>query len=631
MGLREPSEITQLSTNVADSNKEIKKLEKECEKEAKIRSDDHHEFTIKKNDLMQAMDGTEGAIEMMEGSKAASFLQLKPVAHKVSDVLSMAIENDAFHPKTEREADLATSLLALDDKQDPAQAKMDASMGSKYHSQEIIESLMQILKTFKVKKNELETSEADTKHTFDMAQQSRMNQLQAFRDQVDRTEEIIATKEEEENQYSAQKDSTEEDKESDETFLDELVKDCEKTADAFDQRSKSRSGEMAALSEALVILKGKVAETYGANKKLNLLSTSTGADDVSKLANAEGHWVWVPGFMQISADSNLQGVDETTKKVIKYLTRKASSLQSASLSTLCLKARADHFVKVRTMIKDLIAKLEADAEAEQDQKGWCDEEMEKATSKRDENIGAMEGDMASIAKTSATIDQLTREIAELEVEIADLYKALNEATDLRKAQKATNDKTVADATAGLNAVKAAIKVLEDFYGSFVQVKAAYKPPKGDADGNTVGDLAPDTGFSSDDEYAGNQDAATGILGLMAVIESDFEGTIDKTKDEEKEAAKEFDTFKSDTEGDLDEKKGAVDEKQGDLKTAKADLVDYKDDLKKEALDELAKLKPACVGTGMDYQERVARREQEIESLKTAYNIFDDMAFLQKKH
>merc|ERR1719217_699341 len=125
------------------------------------------------------------------------------------------------------------------------------------------------------------------------------------------------------------------------------------------------------------------------------------------------------------------------------------------------------------------------------------------------------------------------------------------------------------------------------------------------------------------------------MGLMAVIKSDFEGTIDATKDAEKSAADEFDTFKSDTEGDLDEKKGLVDEKQGDLKTKKADLVNYKDDLKnhgdlkKEALDELAKLKPACVGTGMDYAERVARREQEIESLKNAYLIFDDMSLLQK--
>merc|ERR1719191_1782526 len=281
-----------------------------------------------------------------------------------------------------------------------------------------------------------------------------MNQLQSFRDQVDRTEEIIASKEEEKNKCSADKEQTETDKESDETFLEELVKECEKTADAFDQRSKSRSNEMAALAEAYTILKGKVAATYGANKKLNLLSTSTGQDEVSKLANAEGHWVWVPEFMQITADSNLQGDDETAQKIVKYLARKAKSLGSATLSTLVLKAQGDHFVKVRTMIKDLIAKLEADAEAEQDQKGWCDEEMEKATSKRDENIGAMEGDMASITKTTATIDTLSREMAKLEIEIADLYKALNQATELRKSEKATNEKTVADATAGLNAVKA---------------------------------------------------------------------------------------------------------------------------------------------------------------------------------
>jgi uncharacterized coiled-coil DUF342 family protein len=635
------SEITQMDSSVQDSNKEIKKLKKECEEEAKVRSDDHHEFTIKKNDIVQAIAGTEGAIEMMEASKAASFLQMKPVASKVSKVIATAIERDAFHPKTKKQAALLTALMELDDKvdQDPAQAKMDAAMGSKFHSNEIIESLMSILKDFKVQKNEIETSEADKKHTFDMAQASRMNQLKSFEDQVARSEEIIASKEEDKNQCEKDKASTEADKEADETFLEELVKECEKTAESYDARSKSRSKEMAALAEALTILKGKVAETYGANKKLNLLSTEDGnRDDVSKLANAEGHWVWEPDFLQVESDSRLAGVDATTSKVVKYLSKKAKSLQSASLSTLMLKIKADHFVKVRTMIKDLIGKLEADAEAEQDQKGWCDEEMEKATSKRDENIGAMEGDLASITKTSANIDQLDREIAKLEVEIADLYKALNEATDLRKAEKATNEKTISDATAGLNAVKAAIKVLKDFYDSSLiqtSAKVGYKPPKGDADGNTVGDLAPDTGFSADEGNKGGKDAATGILGLMAVIQSNFEGTIEATEGYEKEAAKEFDTFKSDSEGDIDEKKSAVEEKSGSHKTAKADLVDYKDDLKnhgdlkKEALDELAKLKPACVGTGMDYAERVARREQEIESLKNAYMIFDDMSLLEK--
>merc|ERR1719313_676065 len=170
----------------------------------------------------------------------------------------------------------------------------------------------------------------------------------------------------------------------------------------------------------------------------------------------------------------------------------------------------------------------------------------------------MEGDIASITETQAKIDTLKKEIATLEVEIADLYKALNEATALRKKEKSENEKTIADATMGLNAVKAAIKVLKDFYEPGL-IQTEYKPPKGDSEGNTVGDLAPDTGFENKD-YKGNQNAAAGIFGLMEVIQSDFEGTIAATETAESEAASEYNTFKSDTESDIDEKKGLVDGK-----------------------------------------------------------------------
>merc|ERR1719478_500721 len=207
------------------------------------------------------------------------------------------------------------------------------------------------------------------------------------------------------------------------------------------------------------------------------------------------------------------------------------------------------------MIKDLVAKLEADASAEADQKAWCDEEMEKSTSKRDENIGEMEGDLASKSSAEAKIARLEEEIAGLMAEVAELKKALNEATTLRGQEKAENTKTIADATAGLAGTTKAMKILKDFYdNALIQTKAEYKPPKGDASGMTVGDLAPDS-FSGD--FSGNQDAATGIIGQLDVIKSDFEGTIDATNTAEDDAESEFNSYKDETETDISTKEGDI--------------------------------------------------------------------------
>merc|ERR1719386_348572 len=242
-----------------------------------------------------------------------------------------------------------------------------------------------------------------------------------------------------------------------------------------------------------------------------------------------------------------------------YLKKQTQKLKSKNLSNLMVKMTEDHFVKVRGMIKDMIAKLKADAAAEQDQKGWCDQEMKKATEARDEAIANMEGDLASKTKAESTITRLTEEIQTLMEEIAELKKALNEATQLRALESKDNAKTLADSTAGLAGVTKAMKILKDFYdNAFIQTGKKYVPPKADASGNTVGDLAPDT-FSG--EFKGNQDAATGIIGMMDVIKSDFEGTIDATKAAESEAESEYSDYKSETDTDISEKEGDINSKK----------------------------------------------------------------------
>merc|ERR1740127_17745 len=148
------------------------------------------------------------------------------------------------------------------------------------------------------------------------------------------------------------------------------------------------------------------------------------------MAQVKSHGV---AFLQVQ-ETALKPV--IVKKVMTYLKGQAQKIKSKNLSNLMVKMTEDHFVKVRGMIKDMVAKLEADAAAEGDQKAWCDSEMEKATSKRDENIGAMEGDLAAKTKAESTIAKLKEEIQTLLEEIAELNKSLNEATALRGKEKA---------------------------------------------------------------------------------------------------------------------------------------------------------------------------------------------------
>jgi len=318
--------------------------------------------------------------------------------------------------------------------------------------------------------------------------------------------------------------------------------------------------------------------------------------------------------------------------VVKYLTKEAKSLKSMVLSTLVMKIKADHFKKVRDLIKDMVARLEEEAEAEASQKGWCDEEMAAATSKRDENQGRIESENASIIMAKSTVEKLAEEIKILGQEIADTYRALNEQEQLRKEDSDDNRKTIADANAGLTAVKGALSVLQDFYnnpsGEFVQVK--YEPFKASgsgADGKTVADLAPGT---FDGAYEGKQNEKGGVLGLLNVIQSDFERSISTTEQAETDNEAAFQEFKSNAEADIEQKQSDKESKENEKESTNADLVDYKDSLgeattlKGESLDELEKLKPACVSTGSSYEEKVARRKQEIEALKEATKILTEM-------
>merc|ERR1719393_1076601 len=105
---------------------------------------------------------------------------------------------------------------------------------------------------------------------------------------------------------------------------------------------------------------------------------------------------------------------------------------------LAVRVSADPFKKVRKMIRDLITKLEEEAAAEADHKGWCDTELSTNEQTRKEKTEQVEMLYAEIDDLQATIAKITIEITDLTHAIQDLDKAVKEATELRASEKAKN-------------------------------------------------------------------------------------------------------------------------------------------------------------------------------------------------
>jgi len=627
-----------LDESIQTHQEKIDKTEKEIKEANEERAKELAVYERNEADLAGAVFALEGAIKTMKAGKSASLLQTDEWVQKLRDVAIMA---DAMGWGGAKPKRLMAMLIH--------QSSKVPEETYSYHSDSIIKMLEELLTDFKAQRSEVDGDESKAAADHKAVVQRKKKIVE------DTTQELNDDKKSR-SKTIVKLGSTSEDLTAsaatlldDQEYMTTLSKMCSDKAQTWDQRSKVRADELNALTAAISIMKDKVKEkTSSATVRLaqqaaNVRMAWDRVHSVEALDEAETEAEEVEGkapanFLQRGATPRklLQNVALISKHqpsgglevgrrqaVITLLRSQSSQLKSQMLASLASQLSADPLAKVKTLIQELIQRLLAEAGSEGNHKGFCDKAMSDAKQKREYAAEKIESLNSEMAELEARRDKLIEDLDVLGKELAELDEKQEVASKMRKEESAENEATVKEAKAGLDAVKEAIDILDKFYKTAAKEEVKLELVQGPEDD------APDAGFDDGEAYTGAQGSAGGVLGMMDVIQSDFERTLKVTNSAEKEAATEYNDFMTESGKSIAEKEMAEKEKTKQKNEDEDNLEEATEDLDTQveklqtSLEELLDLKPTCVDTGMSFEERESRRQDEIDSLKKALCIFEN--------
>jgi chromosome segregation ATPase len=454
----------------------------------------------------------------------------------------------------------------------------------------VIEMLSKLFDKFSDERYSMEKEEANSKHAFEMLMQDLSAQISTATDTMNAKKEDKANNQQGAAEKRGDLADTTSTRDDDQAYLDDLVATCQSKSSDFEARQQLRAEEIEAIEKAIEIMSGNAVSGHAGTYLPKLMQTS---------------------FVQLAgtAESPMQ------KRAVAFLSERAEKIHSRVLSALVQQAANDPFQKVRKMINNLIMRLQEEANEEAEHKGWCDKELATNEQTRKEKTEAVENLHATIDELEASIAKLTKQVADLTQAVAELDSAVAEATEIRNKEKKTNAQTVADAQEAQSAVASALQVLKNFYQKAGKATALVQEP---ADAPEIFDKA----------YTGMQSENGGVLGMLEVIQSDFARLETETKTAEATNQNAHDKFLTTSAVDKASKNKDIEHKTNKKINDANSLTETKDDLastQKEldaALKYYDKLKPSCVNAGVSYEDRVARRKEEIESLQEALKILN---------
>jgi ribosomal protein S15P/S13E len=469
--------------------------------------------------------------------------------------------------------------------------------GYEFQSTGVIDMLEKLKDQFGTKKYELDAEEQKRQHAFEQIMQQLTDNIENAEHEISKKTALRAETEQAKAEAEADLAETTAKRAEDQKYLDEMTSLCEVKKSDFESRKELREQEIATIKQAIEIISSQ--SVAGAGEK------------------------YLPAFAQHGSSSTLvqlrgEQQNPLQGRIANFLASRGKMLNSRLLSMVSERVAADPFTKVKKMIKDLIWKLTEEATAETEHKGWCDTELTTNQQTREYKTATVNELTATEEDLTANIAKLTQEIETLTEEIATLAEEMAKATADRAESKATNEETIADAKEAQTAVQNAIAILKDYFAKSAQATAlAQHGSAGPAED------APET---FDKPYKGMLPEGGNVVDFLEVILTDFARLESETTTAEATELAEYKKYMFESEKDKavkENSKGHKEAKKAELETALQQTIE---DLKatQEQLDAAItyyeKLKPTCVDSGVTYEDRVKRREAEMQSLKEALGI-----------
>jgi hypothetical protein len=562
--------VTDLSTNIAANTKDLNGA-------TDIRNKEHETFKTKEKELVDTVDTLRRAQSVLSHHmKGSSFAQLPQAFKDMTASLNLIVDASIF---SFADKDKLKSFLQS------AEEGVDAPVAAAYesHSGGILDTLADMQEKAEKMLSETRKNEVNTRHAYELLAQSLRDDLKVQNEALSKVKKQLSASAEVKGQAEGDLANTKKDLGENRAFVRDLSQNCQQRAVDHEISLKSRTEELNALREAKKI----IIEATGA-------ASSRQYD-----------------FVQIKTKTTSKSIYSEVEKKIKTMGRndKNSALvQLAGEIKAAVSVENDPFAKVKGLIQGMIAKLLSEAQEEASHKEFCDRETSRNEASR-KKLEAEQG------KLDTRIERAEAGVANLKQQIADLNKALASIAGSQKAMDGMRQdehqefvKEMKDFKEGLRGIQGALKILRDYYQkkgtSFFQ--------------------APVTSTHSASTGSGN-----GIISILEIAESDFSRSIAEAQQGEDDAVEEYNTITQENDIATATKKTTVEGTTQEsarleqlITDASSDRNGVQDELS-AVLEYLDKLRPQCTTEPMSYEERKARRENEIEGLKEALTIIQN--------